>query len=150
MDSPTKTATEMSMRGQELVMSAGSAFSRLQTEFVEKVIRRVVHILSSEGKIDPVQVDGRLVTIKHTSPLAKAQDQEDLLSMQQFMEMGAAFGPEMFGLGAKLEDIVAWTGQKLGIEQKLLRTDAERAVMQEQAADMMTAQQQGQQPGPQI
>jgi hypothetical protein len=155
MESPTKTATEMSLRGQELVMSAGSAFSRLQTEFVEKVIRRVVHILSKEGKIDDVKVDGRLVTIKHTSPLARAQDQEDLLSMQQFMEMGAAFGPEMFGLGAKLEDIVAWTGHKLGIEQKLLRTAAERAVMQEQAADMMNAQQAqaaGQQPqqGPQI
>jgi hypothetical protein len=158
MESPTKTATEMSLRGQELVMSAGSAFSRLQTEFVEKVIRRVVHILSKEGKIDDVKVDGRLVTIKHTSPLARAQDQEDLLSMQQFMEMGGAFGPEMFGLGAKLEDIVAWTGHKLGIEQKLLRTAAERAVMQEQAADMMNAQQAqaaGQQPqqpqqGPQI
>jgi hypothetical protein len=127
----------------------------LQTEFVEKVIRRVVHILSKEGKIDDVKVDGRLVTIKHTSPLARAQDQEDLLSMQQFMEMGGALGPEMFGLGAKLEDIVAWTGHKLGIEQKLLRTQAERDQMQEQAADMMNAQQaqaqqQAQPQGPQI
>lgn len=152
MESPTKTATEMSLRGQELVMSAGSAFSRLQTEFIEKVIRRVVHILSKEGKIEPVKVDGSWVTIKHTSPLARAQDQEDLLAMQQFMEMGGALGPEMFGLGAKLEDIVAWTGQKLGIEQKLLRTEAERAQMQEQAADIMNAQQaqQMQQQGPQV
>jgi len=141
MDSPTKTATEMSLRSQELLMDAGSAFSRLQSEFIEKIIKAVVSILKDAGKLPDIAVDGKEVTIKHTSPLARAQDQEDLLAMQQFMEMGAAFGPEAFALGAKIEDTVAWIGQKLGIEQKLLRTEQERIEMQKQAAEAMKQQQ---------
>jgi hypothetical protein len=141
-EQPVKSATEMSLRSQELLMDAGSAFSRLQSEFIEKILKSVVYILREEGKIPDIQVDGREVTIKHTSPLARAQDQEDLIAMQQFMQMGAAFGPEAFALGAKIEDSVTWIGQKLGIEQKLLRTEQERIEMQEKAAQAMAQQQQ--------
>jgi len=141
---PVKSATEMSLRSQELLMDAGSAFSRLQSEFIEKIIKAVVYILKEEGKLGDFKVDGREVTIKHTSPLARAQDQEDLLAMQQFMEMGAGFGPEVFALGAKVEDTVSWIGKKLGIEQKLLRTEQERIEMQKQAAAAMQQQQEQQ------
>jgi hypothetical protein len=143
-EQPVKSATEMSLRSQELLMDAGSAFSRLQSEFIEKIIKAVVYILREEGKLPDMQVDGREVTIKHTSPLARAQDQEDLIAMQQFMEMGAGFGPEAFALGAKIEDMPAWIGHKLGIEQKLLRTEQERTEMQEKAAKAMQQQQQAQ------
>jgi hypothetical protein len=142
MSQPVKSATEMSLRSQELVMDAGSAFSRLQTEFIEKTIKRSVDILKRNGKIPDIRVDGKEVTIKHTSPLARAQDQQDLLAMQQFMQMGAAFGPEVFGLGAKVEDMVAYIGKKLGINQDLLRTEDERKQLQQQAAEAAAAQQQ--------
>ena len=141
---PVKSATEMSLRSQELLMDAGSAFSRLQGEFVEKVVKAAVHILKRNGKIADINVDGKEVTLRHTSPLSRAQDQEDLLAMQQFMQMGAGFGPEAFALGTKIEDTVAWIGKKLGIDQDLLRTEQERTQMQEQAAQMMAAQQQPQ------
>ena len=144
MDSPTKTATEMSMRGQELVMDAGSAFSRLQTEFLEKIIKRAVYILKKNGKIGDFKVDGREVTIKHTSPLARAQDQEDLLAIQQFMQMTIGLGPEIFGLGTKVEDLPSWIGQKLGLDQELLRSEEERNELQEQAAQVMQEQAQAQ------
>ena len=140
-DQPVKSATEMSLRSQELLMDAGSAYSRLQTEFVERIIAAAVHILGKAGKIAPIVVNGRETTLKHTSPLSRAQDQEDLLAMQQFMQMGAGFGPEAFALGTKIEDAVAWIGQKLGIEQKLLRTEQERVEMQEKAAEVMKQQQ---------
>ena len=145
MDSPTKTATEMAMRGQELVMDAGSAFSRLQTEFIEKIIRRATYILKKNGKIADFKVDGKEVTIKHTSPLARAQDQEDVMAVQQFMEMAGALGPEVFALGTKLEDMPGYIGQKLGIDQKLLRSEEERQELQQKAAEAMEeqAQQEG-------
>jgi len=140
MDSPTKTATEMAMRGQELVMDAGSAFSRLQTEFIEKIIRRATYILRKNGKIADFKVDGKEVTIKHTSPLARAQDQEDIMAVQQFMEMAGALGPEVFALGTKLEDMPGYIGQKLGIDQKLLRSEEERQELQQRAAEAMEEQ----------
>jgi hypothetical protein len=142
MSQPVKSATEMSLRGQELVMDAGSAFARLQTEFIEKVVKRSIDILKRNGKVPDIRVDGKEVTIKHTSPLARAQDQSDLLAVQQFIQIGAAFGPEMFGLGAKIEDMVAYIGKKLGIKAELLRTADERKQLQEQAAQAAAAQQQ--------
>ena len=137
---PVKSATEMSLRSQELLMDAGSAYSRLQSEFVEKIMAAAVDILARNGKITYMKVNGRDATLKHTSPLARAQDQEDLMAMQQFMQMGAGFGPEAFALGAKVEDAVSWIGQKLGIEQKLLRNEQERIEVQQQAAEAMKQQ----------
>lgn len=141
LQQPVKSATEMALRGQELMQDSGSAFSRLQTEFIEKVIKRAVYILKRNGKIPDIRVDGKEVTIKHTSPLARAQDQEDLLAMQQFIEFNGALGPENLMLGVKVEDLPSWSGKKLGIEQKLLRTDDERTEMQQQAAQALAAQQ---------
>lgn len=146
-DQSVKSATEMSLRQQELLMDAGSAYSRLQSEFVERVMAASVHILGKAGKFagEEFNVNGREITLKHTSPLARAQDQEDLLALQQFMQIGAGFGPEAFMLGTKVEDTVAWAGQKLGIEQKLLRTTEERKEMQEQMAKAQAQAQQAQQ-----
>ena len=138
---PVKSATEMALRGQEMIQDSGSSFSRLQTEFVEKILKRAVSILRQEGKMgQDVVVDGKSVTIKHTSPLSRAQDQEDLMAMQQFIAAVSQLGPEMMMLGLKLDDIPSWIGQKLGIEQKLLRPEVERKQMQQQAAQ--AAQQQ--------
>jgi hypothetical protein len=141
MDQPVKSATEMALRNQELVQDAGSAFGRMQTEFVEKVLRRVVYILTRAGKIPPIRVDGREVTIKHTSPLARAQDQEDLVALNQYISTVGQLGPEVLALGTKLEDLPAFVGDKLGIDQDLLRDEAERQEMQEQAAAAAQQQQ---------
>jgi hypothetical protein len=123
------------------VMDAGSAFSRLQTEFIEKIIKRSVYILKKNGKLGDFKVDGREVTIKHTSPLARAQDQEDMLAVQQYMEMAMALGPEVFALGTKMEDMPNYIGKKLGIDQELLRSSEERAEIQAQAEEAMQQQQ---------
>jgi hypothetical protein len=141
MDQPVKSATEMALRNQELVQDSGSAFGRMQTEFVEKVLRRTVYILTRAGKIPPIRVDGREVTIKHTSPLARAQDQEDLVALNQYIQTIGQLGPEVLALGTKLEDLPAFVGEKLGIDQDLLRDEAERQEMQEQAAQAAQQQQ---------
>jgi len=134
LDQPVKSATEMALRNQELVQDSGSAFGRLQSEFVEKVIKRTVSVLKQAGKIPPITVDGREVTIKHTSPLARAQDQDELVAMNQYLATVSQLGPEIMGLGTKLEDLPQWLGKKLGIESDLLRTEAEREELAEQAA----------------
>ena len=147
VDQPVKSATEMALRNQELVQSSGSAFGRLQTEFVEKVIKRAVYILKRAGKIPPISVDGREVTIKHTSPLARAQDQEDLVAINQYLATLSGLGPEVLALGTKLEALPAFIGKKLGIEQDLIRDEAEREEMK-QVVTQMIAQQAAQQVAP--
>lgn len=140
IEQPVKSATEMALRNQELVQDSGSAFGRLQTEFIEKVIRRAVSVLRQAGKIPPFSVDGREVTIKHTSPLARAQDQDELVAMNQYLATISQLGPEVLGLGTKLEDLPQWVGKKLGIESDLLRTEVEREELASEAQQAAQAQ----------
>lgn len=143
IDSPVRSATEMAMRNQELVQDSGSAFGRMQSEFIEKVIKRAVSILKRAGKIPDIRVDGKEVTIKHTSPLARAQDQDDLMSVNQYLQTVGQLGPEILGLGTKLEDLPSYIGKKLGLDADLLRTEVEREEMAQaaQAAQAQAAQQ---------
>jgi len=141
IDQPVKSATEISMRGQEFIMDSGSDFGRLQTEFVEKVMKRGIHILAKLGKIPDIRIDGKEVTIKHTSPLSRAQDQEDLMAYDQYMERLAPLGQEVLALGVKIEDIPGYLGDKLGIPQDLQRTKPEREEMMKMVAGMLAQQQ---------
>jgi hypothetical protein len=76
---PVRTATEIAIETRELAKRIGSAFGRLQTEMLVPILKRVVNILTRRGLITPIQLDGRDVEIKFTSPLARAQDGEDIL-----------------------------------------------------------------------
>ena len=92
---PVRTATEIAIESRELAKRIGSAFGRLQTEILIPILKRVVSILIRRGLITPIELDGRDVEIKFTSPLARAQDSEDILAVQQAVEfvLGTA-GPD--------------------------------------------------------
>ena len=125
-EGPVKSATEIALDNKELVEDIGSSFGRLQTEFVEKVLKWVVYVLRKNGKIPEIKVDGKEITLKHTSPLAKAQDTEDLLVFQQYVETVSMLGEETLMIGTKVEDVPAFVGKALGVKQELLRTKTER------------------------
>jgi hypothetical protein len=100
IDLPVKTATEVSYRQQELAKRIGSAFGRLQYELITPLINRILFVLN-EWKLlptlgDKITIDGVLVGIKHESPLAAAQDQESIMSIQQYMQfLSNTFGPQI-------------------------------------------------------
>lgn len=141
VEGAVKSATEISLRGQEALMDSGSDYGRLQTEFIEKIIKRGIYILGKQGKIPKIRVDGKEITIKHTSPLARAQDQEDLLAYDQYMQRLAPLGQEVMMLGVKVEDIPGFLGDKLGIPQELQRDKPERDELMKMVAEMLAAQQ---------
>ena len=78
-----RSATEVAIESRELAKRIGSAFGRLQTEVLVPIIKRVAAILTRRGLIQPLQLDGQDIEIKFTSPLARAQDAEDILNVQQ-------------------------------------------------------------------
>jgi len=69
-EGPVKSATEIAIDNKELVEDIGSSFGRLQTELIGRLMSRVVYILKTNGKIPDIKVDGKEITLKHTSPLA--------------------------------------------------------------------------------
>ena len=132
------TATQFAIEDRELVNQVGSSFGRLQTETVEATIVRTIDVLSRRGAMANIPVDGRQVTLKHTNPLARAQDLDDLMTLQRTIEVASLAGEETVALGIKIEDLGAWVAEKTGLDPRLIRDEAERAMIQEKAAEIIS------------
>lgn len=146
---PVRSATEVAIESRELAKRIGSAFGRLQTEVLIPILRRVVHILARRGLINPIKIGGKDVTVKFTSPLARAQDAEDLLSVQQavgFVMQTAS--PDHVKMAYKLEDFGRWAAEKTGMPTELVRSDSERDQVIQAGADAAQAGMEVQQKAP--
>ena len=143
-ESPVRSATEMSIRNADLQSVQGSAAGRLQTELVERLINNVAEILIRAGKLKPMKIDGKMVTIKFTSPIARQQDADELMTLMQGMEMMAGLDPNEVKREIKTEEIPEFIVDNLGLPSYFKRNDVEKeeydAKMQEKMQAMMEQQ----------
>jgi len=121
------SATQFAMETRELAKRIGSAFGRLQTEVLVPVLQRVVFILARRGVIKPFKLNGVDITVKFTSPLARAQNGEDMLAAQQAVEFVLnTAGPEQVQMAFKIEDFGTWAGEMSGMPAELIRNKVEK------------------------
>jgi len=75
IDRRQMTAEEVRQRTQENALILGPTFDRLQSEFLEQLIDRVMGILIRSGKIVdlPDVLKGEYTRVRYVSPLARAQ-----------------------------------------------------------------------------
>jgi hypothetical protein len=143
-DTPVRSATEMSMRNADLQSVQGSAAGRLQTELIERLINNVAEILMRAGKLQPMKIDGKMVTIKFTSPIARQQDADELMVLMQGMEMLAGLDPNEVKRELKTEEVPEFIIDKLGLPSYFKRSDMEKQEydqkMQQQMQAMMEQQ----------
>jgi hypothetical protein len=138
------SATEIAERMADLSRRIGSAFGRLQYEFVNPVLQRVVYILRKRGLIELPTVNGREVKIRPISPLAQAQANEDITSVARWLELvGGSFGPEMLNILIDSVETSVYLGKKYGVPDTLIRDEEQRKQLMQMAQEM--AQQQAQQ-----
>ena len=122
------SATEVAERMADLSRQIGSSFGRLQAEFVTPLLQRVIRILIKQGKIDIPKVNNKKVKIVATSPLSKAQYQQDVADVLRFAEiLGSTFGPQVLNLVTKQDEIARYLVEKMGLPEKLVRTKEEQA-----------------------
>lgn len=125
-EGPVRSATEIAIEQRELAKRLGSAFGRLQTEVLIPILKRVFFILNKKGLIN-INLQGFETSVKFTSPLARAQDSEDLLDIQQAVEFTLnTAGPEYVKANFKVENFGEFAGQKIGMPQELIRSDVDR------------------------
>jgi len=148
-----RTATEWQIRRQQMLKNSGAQLGRLRTEFVDKYMQRVIDILKRNGKIADIRIDGKDVTLKHTSPLAKEQDVEELEGLEVYLatmaQMVEPFAPGLTALTTKLEDIPRFIADKSGGINDLVRTKTETKAVGQQVQDIgmgMAEQVAGEQP----
>ena len=141
LEDPVRSATEQMLRNQEMLRNAGASFGRLKTEMLEPIVKRGLGILKREGRLPDIKLDGKEITLKMQSPLAKAEAMEDFNNFQIWFAQLSQLPPEIQALGAKLENIPNWTAEKLGLpSNELARTEDEIKQAQEQI--LAAAQQQ--------
>jgi len=147
-DTTPMSATEVAQRMADLSRQIGSAFGRLQVEFVNRVLQRVIFILQKRGLIQLPTVNGREVKIVATSPLSQAQAVEDINAVDSWLGLvGRHFGPQMVNLYADGAQVAAYTAKKFGVPERLRRDERGRAQLAQQIA---TIQQGGENLGPEV
>lgn len=139
---PVRTATENMIRQQEMLKQAGASFGRLRSELISPLIDAGLDIMGELGQIPQgLSVNGQSITIKHASPLAKAEDLEEFQAMQTWANTNLAIvGPEVFQGTARVEDFPKVTADQLGVTAKMLRTPEEIAAIGAAAAQAAEAQ----------
>ena len=147
---PNKTpasATEVAERMADLSRKIGSAFGRLQAEMVQPVLQRVVYLLSKQGRIEIPTVNGREVKIRSVSPLAQAQSNQDIVSLNRFLQtVAGSFGPEILNILISSEETALYLAKKFGVPDNLIRDADERQQLVQMAQQMQQMQQQGELP----
>lgn len=129
---PVRTLGEIMLRNQDMLRNSGASFGRQKTELIEPLVNAVVDILSSLGEIPKVAVDGKQITIRQASPLAKAESLEDFQNSQVWFQSLAQLPPEVVAAKVKIEDIPGFWADKLGVPASLVRTEEETQQIAEQ------------------
>jgi len=142
VDDPVKSATEQMLRTQEMLRTSGASFGRLNTEKIKPLVERGVDILSANGRLPKIKVDGKEVSIQMQSPLAQAEAQEEFQSFQVWWAQMQTLPPEVVALGAQVENIPNWTAEKLGLPTNELARSKEE-IQQAGQQVMQMAEQQG-------
>ena len=138
------TATEITERMADLSRQIGSAFGRLQAEFVNPILRRVIYLLRKQGRIELPMIGNREIKIKPVSPLAQAQNNQDVSIIDRFLDIiGARFGPDSLNMFVKTDIVAGYIARKLGLPGNIIRSPEEQ---QQIIAQMQQMAQQQQQP----
>ena len=131
------SAREVAERQADLQRQIGAAYGRLQAEFIQPLIKRVVFLLKKQGRIQLPIIDGREIRVKPESPLSKAQQQQDVLNVDSFLELVMMrFGPQMLNMVVKSEVAAEYLAKKLGVPLEILREPEEREAIANQIAQM--------------
>ena len=146
-----RSATEIVERMKELSQNLGSAFGRLINETMIPLVGKIMEVMDEKGLIDmPLRVNGLEVKVTPVSPLANAQNMEEVNAIMQYQQLMAtgAFGTDG-QVALKIDVVVDYLADKMGVPAAVRNDAAERAVlmeeMQQRQAMMAMAQAQAMQ-----
>lgn len=134
-----RSSREVFLRQQRLAKRAGPNFGRLKNEFIVQFIKSTVAMWQAEGELPPFEIDGKNITLRYTSPMAKQQNDEDLANMDSFLARMAQFQPGMQLISVKPTEYRDFVAQKSGIPASLL-TSAEDMTKAQQGIGQAMAQ----------
>jgi hypothetical protein len=145
IDDPVRSATEISIRNQQMLEQQTSAFTRLKTELIDQIIKRSYYILQRMGLVQDLQLGNGVVSIKAISPLAQTQDMRDIEAISRYFQamMGLAGeqGMALAALEVDVESIPSFYADKFGVPAALRMDDKKKKAQAQLLQQAMVAQQ---------
>lgn len=136
-DARIQTAQEVVERVADLSRRIGSSFGRMQAEFVRPAIRRVLYLLKMMGRITMPTLNGRVVEIAMTSPVARTQMAEEVVRIQRFgMVANELFGPGSSNLLLDKSETSEGLANRLGVPVSMVNSPQKIAAMEAQMQKM--------------
>lgn len=145
-DGPAMTATEVHVRQQLIRQLLGPVFGRFQAEYLQPLIDRTFGLLFRAGLLGspPKSLIGKEYKVKYISPMARAQQLEDVTAIERFMQdVGgiAQFRPEALD-NINMDEMVRILQKGLGAPTEILLTIAEVEQVRADRAEQQAQQQQ--------
>jgi len=129
------SATEVAQRMNDLAQMIGSPIDRIFGSLARPVVDRAMYFGRKRGEINMPRIDGKLIAIQVTSPLARVQANENLTRFDRFGQtVAGTFGPAVLQTKIKQSETIDWLGELLEIPAYLIRNEAEQKEAGEQVA----------------
>lgn len=138
-----RSATEIVERMKRLSADLSGAYARLVLEIIRPLIQRVIDVLYRRKLIKTnLTLDQLLLRVEVVSPIAKLQQAQDVSSLVEWLQIQLSLGgPQLMMLTSRIEDIFGEIGRKLGVSEKYIRSEADKAKIQKAVAAMIAAAQ---------
>ena len=128
-----RSATEIVERMKELAQNLGSAFGRLINETMIPLTAKILEVMDERGLIDmPLRVNGLEVKVVPVAPLTQAQNPEEIGAILNYAQLIQNLGPDG-QIALKMDALVDYLGDKMGVPMSVRNNRAERAIMMEEA-----------------
>jgi hypothetical protein len=116
----------------------GTPATNLVHEWQYAIINRFAYLLEKRGVLPKVAINGAQVAIEPVSPLLRAQEQEEVVRIQRWLEMIAAtYGPQMMPVLTKPNEVSAQLAEKLGVPVNLSNSPEEITAAMQQFAPVI-------------
>lgn len=124
-DTPTRTATEIAIRQRNLAEEIGPSFTRLQQEFLPRLLDNVIYLLKRRGLIEDLIINGKEIQLKYQSPLVIAQGQQDVQNFVQWYALIEAIYKDAAPVYLNPVEVPLWSAAKMGVNPILVNKRAD-------------------------
>lgn len=138
------TIPEVQRRVSENMVLLGPVVGRFTQEMLDPIVMRVFNILYSQGELPfpPQSIQGADLDIVYISPLARAQKESEIFSLQAFMQdvgLVATAKPDVLDKmnGDEMVDQIA---KIRGINPEIIKSDSEVGQIRKARAEAQAAQ----------
>jgi len=144
LDQTPRSATEINARMQDLAEQTAGPSGRLKSEWLDKMIQRIVWLFTRRGILEMPQIDGRVIRVIAKSPIARAQKFEEIERIRGFAgDVIGILGPQAGQLYLNHDELVDELQEKWEVPQNMVRGENERKRILEGATQVVEQQKGG-------